>query len=719
GIPAAEQQHVFERFRRVRVAKSRSHEGSGIGLALVKDLVNLHGGSIDVESEPGAGSTFVVRLPFGSSHLDPAAVVETPSAPHSRDTREQYLAEVDSTTLRASSMQAMSSSPTGAQPRRRVLLADDNGDLRDYVSRLLSPQYDVTAVHNGVEALAAARSQGFDAILSDVMMPEMDGLELLKAVRADVQLATTPFIMLSARAGEEHAVEGVTAGADDYIAKPFSAEELLARLRANLNASAVRRRAWELSEERFRAFADRLPMMIWQMDASGAVTFTNAAWHAITRLPRNPSSYTEEAWKSIVHPADFQRVIPQMYGAIAERKPFGFEYRVKPTDGDDETYRWYIASGELQHVEGVFVGWTGYVVDIHDSREREEMERDLRRQATERERAFHALAEAVPVIVWSADAGGWLDWYNNRWYEYTGQTPAEAAGWGWQAVHHPEDLPRVMAEWPHSVATGEKFEMEFRLRRHDGAYHWFLTRAEPLRDESGQVARWYGSNVDIQAQKDILEQSKRVAETLQSVFLPGALPRTDKVSFDAVYVAAERDAFIGGDWYDAVELPDGRIVVSIGDVAGHGIDASVIAGAIRQEITSLALDEADPAEILRNANRLMRFQYPDKYATAVVGVIDRECTTLEYASAGHPPPLLAEANAMPARALVAGGIPLGIQDELQSVSRRIPLRQGAVLAFYTDGLTEFARDIEAAERTLELAVSNLVDDSASARPAAT
>ena len=705
GIPAAELPHVFERFRRVRGAQARSHEGSGIGLALVKDLIALHGGTIGVHSAEHEGTVFTIRIPLGRAHLNPAHVTAAAAtAAQSSPIVEQYLAEVDSTITRASATPVL---PAGTNEiRKRVLVADDNGDLREYVTRVLAAQYDVVAVRNGAEALERLEEGTFDAILSDVMMPHMDGFELLRAVRAKPSISTTPFIFLSARVGEEAAVEGVTSGADDYIPKPFTAEELLARVQANLNAASIREQAWELSENLFHTFADRLPVMVWQQDPTGALTFTNAAWHAITRLPRDPSSHSQDAWRSVIHPDDWERALNGVLGHTGDRAAFSFEYRVKPADAGEDAYRWYVASAEPQYRDGTFTGWTGYVVDVHDARIR-----------AERDRAFHALAEAIPVMVWSANPDGWIDWYNNRWYEYTGQTPQEAAGWGWQSVHHPEDFPRVMQAWPRVLATGERFEMEYRLRRHDGAYHWFLARAEPQKDEHGRVVRWYGSNVDIQAQKEALEQSRRVAQTLQGVFLPEALPHTENVRFDAVYVAAEKDALIGGDWFDAMQLPDGRYLISIGDVTGHGLDASAVAGMLRQAIVGLALADADAATILARVNSILRVQYPEKYASALVGLLDRDCTSLEYACAGHPQPFLARSSAEPARPLEPGGLLLGVSDDFDGASHRVEMTPDAVLAFYTDGLTEFGRDIDSAERALARALSKLVGDTSIARPA--
>ena len=717
GIETDELPRVFERFRRVRVARSRSHEGSGIGLALVADLVDLHGGTIDVESELGAGTTFRVLLPFGSSHLDPGSVVSNDSTVvHSTSVIEQYLADVQATIAPSAAAAPLAQRHDG--PRARILVADDNGDLREYVSRILSPHYDVTTVRNGVEAFEIARKERFDLIVSDVMMPEMDGVALLSAVRGEPSLGTTAFILLSARAGEEAAAEGFAHGADDYIAKPFSAEELLARVRAHLAAAPLRAHAWQISAERFRAFADQIPTLVWHHDTSGALTFANDAWYDITKLPRDPASFEPEAWRQVLHVEDYNTVVSAIEGAVAARSSFRVEFRMRPKDGDDESYRWYVGEGRPHYVGDIFEGWVGYASDVHDARVREFVERDLREDATARERAFRTLAESIPVIIWSADASGWVDWYNSRWYEYTGQTYEEATGWGWQAMHHPDDFQRVMEAWPHSIATGKPFEMEFRLRGRDGAFRWFLTRIDPDRDEQGNVVRWYGSNVDIQAQKETLEQSKRVAETLQAVFLPDSLPQTSRVRFDAIYVAAERDALIGGDWYDAAELPDGRFLISIGDVTGHGLNASVIAGTLRQAITSFALMNRSAAEILEDANRILRFQHPEKFATALVGLLDAECTTLSYAGAGHPPPLLAERGREP-RLLPYGDLPLGVRGEIKLRTHEVAISRDAVLAFYTDGLTEHSRDVLAAEAAIAQAANALVGDASNPSPART
>ncbi len=243
GIPEAELPLIFDRFHRVEGARGRTYEGTGIGLALIQELVKLHKGSIEVASALGRGTSFSVRIPFGSAHL-PNAQVEHPRTQVSTATRaDAFVSEA----LRwlpdgfdGVDEPLPPSSPFSEGMRPRVLLADDNADMRDYLSHLLATTYAVTAAADGKEALVAATRVRPDLILTDVMMPHVDGFGLLQRLRADPTLREIPVIVLSARAGEEAKVEGLRMGADDYLVKPFSARELLARVAANIELARTR-----------------------------------------------------------------------------------------------------------------------------------------------------------------------------------------------------------------------------------------------------------------------------------------------------------------------------------------------------------------------------------------------------------------------------------------------------------------------------------------------
>jgi signal transduction histidine kinase len=240
GIPAEHLPHLFERFYRVPNMRARSDEGTGIGLALVWELVKLHGGRISVDSVVDQGTVFRVEVPTGKAHL-PAERIEAESALSSTATGARYFVEEALHWLpaqHATDKATLNAEIVKDQPR--IVLADDNADMLGYVQRLLAPFYEVIAVPDGQAALASIQAQRPDLLLTDVMMPRLDGFGLLRAIREDANLRTLPVIMVSARAGEEAGIEGREAGADDYLTKPFSAHELLARVKANLAMAKLR-----------------------------------------------------------------------------------------------------------------------------------------------------------------------------------------------------------------------------------------------------------------------------------------------------------------------------------------------------------------------------------------------------------------------------------------------------------------------------------------------
>ncbi len=262
GIPESERARLFERFHRVKGAKSRTHEGTGIGLALIKELVGLHRGTVRVESREGAGSTFIVAIKSGSAHLPQGQIGKERTLSSSATQAAAYVEEAlhwlpdAPSTSGAALLPAETKEPgstitaaAAGGPRSRILVADDNADMRNYVKRLLGDRYAVRVVQDGAAALIAAREETPDLVLSDVMMPGLDGFGLLQELRKDERTRTVPVILLSARAGEEATVEGLGAGADDYVVKPFSARELLARVRTHLQIAQMRR-AWAKELER-------------------------------------------------------------------------------------------------------------------------------------------------------------------------------------------------------------------------------------------------------------------------------------------------------------------------------------------------------------------------------------------------------------------------------------------------------------------------------------
>ncbi len=226
GMDETTRTRVFERFYQGDVGLARGHEGMGIGMAIAREMIEMHGGSLTVESEPGMGSTFIFSLPLGCDHLDPDDIdtSEAPEArPHSIGARVPL------------PMPGESEDPPDAPLYRpSLLLVEDNLDMRAYLRMHLDLFYEVREVDNGLAAIEALQEAVPDIILSDVMMPHLNGLELCKRIKAEPNWSAVPIILLSAKGTVDNRVEGLKAGADDYLGKPFSVPELLERLRVRL-----------------------------------------------------------------------------------------------------------------------------------------------------------------------------------------------------------------------------------------------------------------------------------------------------------------------------------------------------------------------------------------------------------------------------------------------------------------------------------------------------
>ncbi|WP_427307592.1 response regulator [Cupriavidus sp. H39] len=396
GIPAAELPRIFERFHRVEGAQGRTIEGSGIGLALVQELVRLHGGTIDVQSVPGEGSCFTVRLPVGadaameaatdtdaapaSSSVQARAYVETalrwPQAqvpPPAGTLTAEDLAMPSAEAAAALTTEAAAAAGDAAHGGALVLVVDDNDDLRDYMCRLLGAAgHRVAVAADGEAALALARAQAPALVVSDVMMPRLDGFGLVRALRADAALSDTPVLLLSARAGEEARVSGLGSGADDYLVKPFSARELLARVASNLRLSALRRaterRLQELNATLERRVAQAVADhdRLWELSEDllivarfdGCLQRVSPAW---TRtLGHAPQQVLGRAYLSFIYPDDLASASAQLDALRHEGVPVRFECRQQRADGALRWLAWTLSVDPANgHIHGVGRDVTG------------------------------------------------------------------------------------------------------------------------------------------------------------------------------------------------------------------------------------------------------------------------------------------------------------------------------------------------------------------------
>ena len=396
GIPAAELPHVFERFHRVRGSQGRTHEGTGIGLALVSELVKLHGGTVGARSEVGRGSTFTVRIPAGSAHLPPDRIGATRAlastalgaGPYIEEAL-RWLPDVLPAPQAASRLESLTMVTTRGA---RVLVADDNADMRDYIVRLLRQYWDVEAVADGAAGLEAIRAHRPDLVLSDVMMPRLDGMGLLRAIRDDPALRALPVILLSARAGEESRVEGWDVGADDYLVKPFAARELLARVNAHLEMARVRREAVaerEREETRYRSLVEATTSIVWHADASGDVTY-GPRLGEFTGLSK--AEFVGSGWLAAIHPEDRDGALAVWESARRDGMPAAAEHRMRRRDG---VYRSVVVQAvPMRSGAGEIEEWVGTITDITDRRQAEarlEQTIGALREADERKDEFLAM----------------------------------------------------------------------------------------------------------------------------------------------------------------------------------------------------------------------------------------------------------------------------------------------------------------------------------------
>lgn len=350
-------------------------------------------------------------------------------------------------------------------------------------------------------------------------------------------------------------------------------------------------------------------------------------------------------------------------------------------------------------------------VDRERAQSRREDERrqleDALRQASENEARFRELADAAPVFIWTADADGLVDFINRGWLDYTGRPLEEELGDSWDLGVHPDDRDGVIDSWWRAFRRRVPWEREYRLLGRDGGYRWIVDRGVP-RFEGDRLVGYVGTATDIHQRKEMetklneaYERDHEVAEVLQRSLLPESLPRIEGLQLDARYLPASRSAAIGGDWYDAVELDDGRVAVVVGDVVGHGLRAAVVMGQMRTAFRAYAMLGTSPADTLARLNRLLMKEGTELMATALYLLLDRDTGEVWHASAGHPPALVVPREGEPWFLEGGRSVPLGTSD-LAYQESEARIERGSTVLLYTDGLVE-RRDTSLEDRLAQLA----------------
>ena len=526
GIPADQIPRLFERFHRVQGADARTHEGSGIGLALAQELVKLHGGSIQVESQIDRGSTFLVSIPLGSNHLPAEQTGATRSRASTAVGANAFVEEAlswipegsaaghRSEVYPASTCEHFDRNVVGDQPdveadrTVRILLADDNADMRRYVRGILNRRWAVDVVADGAAALEAARAHAPDLILSDVMMPKLDGFGLLREVRADPALRHTPVILLSARAGEEASIEGLKAGADDYLIKPFSAQELIARVAAHLGMARMRRE----SAQRERALSDAVLATDQQaakvlesindgfctLDSEWRYTSVNPA--ALQMVPILADALGKSMF-DIFPDVRSTIVEDNLHRCVREQTLIEFEFHYEPHG------RWYQNRYFGIAGLGVAIVWT-------DITERKRSEQLLRFRTAQ----FETLVNRAPLGVYLVDADFRVREVNPIAMTVFGDISGGVIGRDFNEILHilwekkyGDELVRIFR---HTLETGESYvtpeRAQFRIDRGITEYYeWQLDRIPSPDGRHGVVCYFRDISQQVQARLRIQESEER------------------------------------------------------------------------------------------------------------------------------------------------------------------------------------------------------------------
>ena len=494
GIAEADLDKIFDRFQRVENTEGRSQEGSGIGLSMVKELVKLHNGSITVTSQRGAGSSFTVSIPLGKDHLPADKIVGSYDSAAGSSQRDAFIAEAMKWLPQQEGKKDDEPGNDGLQHtgdmpangRYKVLVADDNADMRRYIQQLLAPEFEVATAVDGSEAFDKMLSFKPDLLVSDIMMPRVDGFSLLKKLRARKEVNHTPVIFLSARAGDEAKVEGLDAGADDYLVKPFSAKELISRVSNHIRINRVRRE----TEMQFYQLFNQTPAIINLLKGP---EFRFEFFHPNNRLLFGNVDYTGLTVREAFPELEEQGIFAMLNEVYLNGKTvtqnerevyFAKDIEKKNARFLNFIYQpWYSFN---KKIEGVLA----FAVDVTETVEN-------RKKIEESENRFKLLTETLPQLVWMTDAVGAVLFLSSNWDGY-----AVDGNRHWLQAVHPEDQDLWNERWGNSLKSGKPFKTELRLMNGAGDARWYYGEAQPIISPGGIVEKWIGVFTDIQDQKE-------------------------------------------------------------------------------------------------------------------------------------------------------------------------------------------------------------------------
>ena len=530
GIPKTQIGKIFERFHRVEGTSGRTHEGTGIGLALVQELVKLHGGTIEVESQFGTGSRFLVTIPFGKEHLNPDHVGLAASEQARRQYQRMFENEAMGWTVLENTAEAKPvTGATRDQANRgrnaTILLAEDNADMADYIRRILEEHgYLVDVARDGALALELVARKDYELVLSDVMMPKIDGMQLLRALRDDPKTKAIPVVLLSARAGEEFRIKGLGEGADDYLVKPFSARELLARVSAHID-SRVRRQEFT---ERLNMALELGRMGTWDLDLETGREYWSPMLYDLLGYRRGEDEASSEAWSERVHPKDLPGILAQWEDARLHGRDLRLEYRICLPDA---SVRWVETTARFfRDRAGKPIRALGVSRDVTEAKQIEEQLRQRRRrlirqvkgQKSALQRSSREMAQQAELLDLTNDAA-FISNHENR-VTYWNRGAERLYGWRKDEAIGQDASDLLQTEFPTSykevLETMDKtgvWEGELQQTTRYGHRMTVASRWTYRRDNDGTPIGWLEINSDLTLQKQSQEAARRLSARILKV----------------------------------------------------------------------------------------------------------------------------------------------------------------------------------------------------------
>jgi len=548
GIPKEELPNLFQRFHRVQNVAGRTHEGSGIGLSLVNEFVKMHNGKISVTSKVGSGSEFRVTIPTGRRHLPVEQITETDFDAHIKLT-DAFLEEADS----------LIGIPAEEEGHKEtipytpyILVVEDNPDMRQYLKNILGRKFTVVTAGNGIEALEKMQEQVPQLVVSDVMMPVMDGIQLLKAIKEKKEYERIPVILLTARAGEESRIEGYQIGADDYLVKPFSAKELLARITTQLSM----RERIEENEKQLEYFIKKAPVGI--VIYKGPDFMVEAANDKVLEMWGKTFDEVRGRTLTDIFPEIArQEDVRALYDASVEKFLKGETFTVNEAEFTLQRNGlphkgWYNCTYEpLRDRDGNTTGIIAVVNEVTD-------QVISRKKIEESEEKFRTLATEFPLFVWLTDDKLQTTFLNKAGLEYFNFSQTRnIAELSWKKFIHPDDLSGVLAVMNDAARNHKSYSLIMRLKNgRTGEYRWFVDNGMP-QYVNEKFKGFIGTSMDIHEQKTADEKVRQSEERFRFLFDSNVLPVAFWHISGEIYDA--NDAFLNLMGYTRPEMQKGEL----------------------------------------------------------------------------------------------------------------------------------------------------------------